>query len=175
MGLLSVVTIPLLSACQGGETPSAASKNSQTVTTQSSAKTESTSTTRSVAQTTSKEEVKEPMKTYEVGALLEAANQRDTKKVKEILQDTTYQVDEVDTEGNTPLNIAVHNNDIEIAKALIEAVGLREGNQLYQDIVKLLMENGADQSIKDNSGRTAMDYANQKGYTEISKILAQYN
>lgn len=32
--------------------------------------------------------------------------------------------------------------------ALIEAVGLREGNQLYQDIVKLLMENGADQSIK---------------------------
>ena len=46
--------------------------------------------------------------------------------------------------------------------ALIEAVGLREGNQLYQDIVKLLMENGADQSIKDNSGRTAMDYANQK-------------
>ncbi|MEO2522748.1 ankyrin repeat domain-containing protein, partial [Enterococcus faecalis] len=69
MGLLSVVTIPLLAACQGGETPSAASKNSQTVTTQSSAKTESTSTTRSVAQTTSKEEVKEPMKTYEVGAL----------------------------------------------------------------------------------------------------------
>ena len=39
MGLLSVVTIPLLAACQGGETPSAASKNSQTVTTQSSAKT----------------------------------------------------------------------------------------------------------------------------------------
>ena len=39
------------------------------------------------------------MKTYEVGALLEAANQRDTKKVKEILQDTTYQVDEVDTEA----------------------------------------------------------------------------
>lgn len=38
MGLLSVVTIPLLAACQGGETPSAASKNSQTVTTQSSAK-----------------------------------------------------------------------------------------------------------------------------------------
>lgn len=73
-----------------------------------------------MAQTTSKEEVKEPMKTYEVGALLEAANQRDTKKVKEILQDTTYQVDEVDTEGNTPLNIAVHNNDIEIAKALID-------------------------------------------------------
>ncbi len=78
MGLLSVVTIPLLAACQGGETPSAASKNSQTVTTQSSAKTESTSTTRSVAQTTSKVEVKEPMKTYEVGALLVAANQRDT-------------------------------------------------------------------------------------------------
>ncbi len=92
------------------------------MTTQSSAKTESTSTTRSVAQTTSKEEVKEPMKTYEVGALLEAANQRDTKKVKEILQNTTYQVDEVDTEGNTPLNIAVHNNDIEIAKALIDRV-----------------------------------------------------
>ena len=50
------------------------------MTTQSSAKTESTSTTRSVAQTTSKEEVKEPMKTYEVGALLEATNQRDTKE-----------------------------------------------------------------------------------------------
>jgi ABC-type microcin C transport system permease subunit YejB len=40
-----------------------------------------------------------------LNVILEAANQRDTKKVKEILQDTTYQVDEVDTEGNTPLNI----------------------------------------------------------------------
>ncbi|TKQ94166.1 ankyrin repeat domain-containing protein, partial [Enterococcus faecalis] len=49
------------------------------------------------------------MKTYEVGELLEAANQRDTKKVKEILQDSSYQLDEVDTEGNTPLNISVHN------------------------------------------------------------------
>lgn len=122
-------------------------KNSQTVTTQSSAKTESTSTTRSVAQTISKEEVKEPMKTYEVGALLEAANQRDTKKVKEILQNTTYQVDEVDTEGNTPLNIAVHNNDIEIAKALIDR--------------------GADINLQNSISDSPYLYAGAQGRTEI--------
>ena len=39
-------------------------------------------------------------------------------------------MDEVDTEGNTPLNIAVHNNDIEIAKALID----RDADNLQNSI-----------------------------------------
>ena len=93
-------------------------------------------------------------------ALIPAAEKGHLENVKMLLEDGQVDIDHQNNYGYT---------------ALIEAVGLREGNQLYQDIVKLLMENGADQSIKDNSGRTAMDYANQKGYTEISKILAQYN
>ena len=97
---------------------------------------------------------------YGGNALIPAAEKGHIDNVKLLLEDGREDIDFQNDFGYT---------------ALIEAVGLREGNQLYQDIVKLLMENGADQSIKDNSGRTAMDYANQKGYTEISKIFAQYN
>lgn len=55
--------------------------------------------------------------------------------------------------------------------ALIEAVALTSGEIKFQDIVKTLVDHGANISIRDNSGRTALDYARNKGYKEIENIL----
>lgn len=263
-GLFSIFcvgTILLLGACQGQQANSDASQVSTTRTMDSFSTTATTSEPSSTTQASEEKEVTQPVKNFEQGTLLAAAEQRNTDQVKEILQDPDYVIDEGDGENNTPLNIAVHNNDVEMAKALIdrgadinkqnnisdspylyagaqgrteilaymlahaepnlsvhnrfggnalipaaekghienvkllladgredidfqnnygytaliEAVGLREGTALYQEIVRVLMENGANQHITDNSGRTAMDYAVQNGYTEIRTILSEYN
>lgn len=255
--LVVVGTLLLLSACQTTQTKY--SKSTETVITSSVEKKISTETTTSQTQTTESEEI--IMKKYNPGSLLAAVNQKDTDLVEEILKTNDYDINEKDTEGNTPLNLAVHANEITIAKllidhqaniniqntmndssylyaaaqgkteilaymlenatpdltihnryggnglipaaekghienvklllaakqepinfqnnsgytALIEAVALRDGSKLYQDIIKLLLENGADQHIRDNSGRTALDYANQNGYEEMKEILTQNN
>ena len=38
-------------------------------------------------------------------------------------------------------------------------------------IVKLLLKHNADKSIKDNDGKTALDYANEKGFQDIAEVL----
>lgn len=55
--------------------------------------------------------------------------------------------------------------------ALLEAVILGDGGPTYQRIVTLLVDAGADLSIRDGNGKTAMDNAQSRGYSEIIKIL----
>lgn len=198
---------------------------------------------------------------YKPGALVIAVNEHDLKKVKLIINDSEYKIDELDSNQNTPLNLAVHNDDIEISKvlinngadiniqnnikdspylyagaegrteilremlkkaqpdlskhnrfggnalipaaekghienvkmllehgqedinyqnvfgytALIEVVALRESNQVYKDIIKILLEYGADQTLRDNSGKTALDYVIQKNDIELIKLLRRYS
>lgn len=259
-GVMIVGMLVILGACTENQDHSSSEETSSTNVSSSknSMTTEASNTENTQAIKESEEQT--AMKKYTTGSLLAAAEQRAIGSVEEILKKTDYVIDETDAQGNTPLNIAVHNNDIAMAKllidhqadinqqnsisdspylyaaaqgkteilaymlenatpdlavhnrfggnglipaaekghienvkllleagqepidfqndpgytALIEAVALRDGSKLYQDIVKLLMEHGADQDIRDNSGRTALDYAKQNGYTEIEKILEQY-
>ncbi|MHC5217248.1 ankyrin repeat domain-containing protein [Enterococcus sp. LJL128] len=196
---------------------------------------------------------------YEAGALLQAVAAGDLEKVQLIIGDSDYQIDEVNDKKETPLLIAVHNNQIEIAEqlmaagadinqqdeiqdspylyagaqgrteilkymleneepnqavvnrfggnalipaaekghlenvkllladgrsainhqnnygytALIEAVGLRDGSEVYQQIVAELLKYGADKNLRDNYGKTAADYAFALGYTQILDLLRE--
>ncbi|MGO3573607.1 MAG: ankyrin repeat domain-containing protein [Pseudolactococcus laudensis] len=204
---------------------------------------------------------KDIQKTFNPGSLIQAVSEGDIEKTKEILNSSDYQIDEINEKSETPLLIAVHNNQVAIAKllidaganvnqqdtiqdspylyagaegrteilsyilthatpdqtvnnryggnalipaaekghlenvkrlladkrvainyqnkfgytALIEAVGLRDGSQVYQDIVAELLRNGANPNIRDNSGRTALDYANQLGYSNIANMIKAAN
>lgn len=191
------------------------------------------------------------------GELIQAVENNDIEKVQEILKDTSYPINEMNNEKETPLLIATHDNHIEIAKllidagadinqqdsiqdsaylyagaqgkteiltymiehaepnqqivnryggntlipaaekghlnnvkllledgkvdidhqnnfgytALIEAVALTDGSEVYQQIVQELVSYSANKELRDNSNKTALDYAKEKGYTTMIKIL----
>ena len=71
--------------------------------------------------------------------------------VRYLLENGYFTVDERDPRGNTALIVAAQNNQIEIAQ--------------------LLLDRGASKSITDGSGKTAYDYAVEKGYEEIARLL----
>jgi ankyrin repeat protein len=56
--------------------------------------------------------------------------------------------------------------------ALLEAVILGDGSERYQQIVKILLDAGADPTIADNDGVTALGHAQANGYDEIVRILS---
>jgi ankyrin repeat protein len=91
-------------------------------------------------------------------ALIPAAEKGHIENVKLLLADGRVNIDLQNNPGYT---------------ALIEAVALRDGSQVYQDIVKLLIDAGADKTLKDNTGRTASDYAKELGYGNIYRMLQE--
>lgn len=59
--------------------------------------------------------------------------------------------------------------------ALIEAVVLGDGGEDHQKTVKLLVDAGANQSLTDRDGRTALDLAKERGYDAIVTLLNTAN
>lgn len=70
---------------------------------------------------------------------------------------------------NTTIDIN-HVNDLGWT-ALMEAVLFGNGSPTYQDIVETLLEAGADPSIADDEGVTAIEHAQARGHTEIARLL----
>lgn len=247
---LSILLV-FLSACSNNEVTKVSDITEQTQISSSQSTTQKIENSTSLSETTVR---------YESGSLLNAVETKDLTQVKEIVSSENYQINEQNEKGETPLLIATHNNDVDIAKvlidagadvnkqdniedsaylyaaaqgkteilayiienttpnqsiynrfggnaiipaaekghldnvklllqdgkvdinhqnnygytALIEAVALRDGSKVYQEIVSELLKNGADKTLKDNSGRTAEDYASQLGYETILKLLQQY-
>jgi ankyrin repeat protein len=55
--------------------------------------------------------------------------------------------------------------------ALLEAVSLGDGSKRYQQIVTILLDAGADASIADREGITALQHAQRRGQREVARIL----
>jgi uncharacterized protein len=55
--------------------------------------------------------------------------------------------------------------------ALLEAVILGDGSKRYQQIVTILLDAGADASIADRDGVTALQHAERRGQREVTRIL----
>ena len=64
-----------------------------------------------------------------------------------------------------------HVNDLGWT-ALLEAVILGDGGRRHQEIVRILLAAGADPTIADKNGVTALEHARLKGYAVIARILA---
>ena len=63
-----------------------------------------------------------------------------------------------------------HVNDLGWT-ALLEAVILGDGSDTYQEIVRILLAAGADRSIADNDGVTALEHAVTMEQSEVVSIL----
>ncbi|KGN40269.1 ankyrin [Knoellia aerolata DSM 18566] len=63
-----------------------------------------------------------------------------------------------------------HVNDLGWT-ALLEAVVLGDGGATHQEVVRVLLAAGADRSIADKDGVTALEHARTRGYTAMAAIL----
>ncbi len=55
--------------------------------------------------------------------------------------------------------------------ALMEAVVLGDGKRDFQEVVKLLVDAGADKANGDRDGVTPLEHARARGYAEIVILL----
>ena len=88
-------------------------------------------------------------------AVIPASDRSHVEYVREILK-TGIDVDHVNRLGWT---------------ALLEAVILGDGGPVHQEIVRLLVDAGADRAIADEDGVTALEHARERGYAEMVRIL----
>ncbi|MEV7416355.1 ankyrin repeat domain-containing protein [Streptomyces sp. NPDC089919] len=76
--------------------------------------------------------------------------------VRAVLRETDIDVDHVNRLGWT---------------ALLEAVILGDGGAAHREIVELLLAAGADPLLADGEGVTALEHAEQRGFTAIAEVL----
>lgn len=94
---------------------------------------------------------------YNGTGLIRAAERGHARIIRRLLQ-TDIEVDHVNRLGWT---------------ALLEAVILGEGGRAHIRTVQLLVDGGADASIPDESGTTALEHARRRGFVEIERILRE--
>lgn len=78
-------------------------------------------------------------------------------------------VDYVRRVVDTPIDIN-HVNDLGWT-ALLEVVILGDGSADHVEIVKILIDSGADPTIADNGGVTAVQHATRRGFDQIAAVL----
>lgn len=76
--------------------------------------------------------------------------------VRELLEKTDINVNHTNFVGWTPL---------------LEAIVLNDGGEKQQQIVKLLLDHGANPHMTDKYGKTPLELAREKGYHEIAELL----
>jgi len=90
-------------------------------------------------------------------ALIPAAHHGHVETVRELLQ-TATDIDHVNNLGWT---------------ALLEAVILGDGGPVYYEIVKLLLDAGADAEIADSDGISPLMHAQNRSYAGIVELLSR--
>ncbi|USK96353.1 ankyrin repeat domain-containing protein [Bacillus tropicus] len=91
-------------------------------------------------------------------ALIPASEHGYIDVIKELLTRTNIDVNHVNNLGWT---------------ALMEAIVLNNGNETQQQVIRLLIEHGADVNIPDNDGFTPLEHARAHNFEEIEKILIE--
>ena len=108
----------------------------------------------------------------------------DKDDITKILIDHNADVDGRDASGNTALIGVAFKGNVEVAKFLIEkganvnAINKTGVSPLIfaamynqKSMIDLLIKNGVDKTVKDAAGKTASDYAEEKGFSIVHKLL----
>ena len=135
---------------------------------------------------TPKEETKE-MEVFEAGSLIQAVMNNDSELTKRILEDKTYNINEVNQQNESALLIATHNNFVEIAKVLIDhgadvnqqdniqdSPYLYAGAQGKTEILAYMLKNSQpNQQIYNRFGGNTIIPAAEKGHLDTVKLLLE--
>ena len=95
---------------------------------------------------------------YDGTGLIRAADRGHVRIVEKLLE-TRTDVDHVNNLGWT---------------ALLEAIILGKGDARHTEVVRLLVEGGADPNLPDREGVTPLGHARANGYDEMAGILEEY-
>jgi ankyrin repeat protein len=108
----------------------------------------------------------------------------DQEEVAQVLIKHNAKIDDCDASGNTALLGVCYKGNEVIANHLIEnGANINAKNNkgltplifsvMYnrEAIVRLLIDQGADKLIKDIDGKTAYDYAKEKGFKHLEELL----
>jgi ankyrin repeat protein len=90
-------------------------------------------------------------------ALIPACERGHVEIVEYLLNETTVDVNHVNNLGWT---------------CLLEAIILSDGGERHQEIVRMVIEHGADVNIADKNGVSPLAHARSRGFTEIEELLA---
>lgn len=94
---------------------------------------------------------------YNGSALIPACERGHVETVRLLANTKDYPIDHVNRLGWT---------------ALMEAVVLGDGGKKQQEVVQILKDAGADLTIPDKDGVSALQHAKKRGFREIAKILS---
>lgn len=119
--------------------------------------------------------------------LLHMAITRNSQEVFNYLLYCDIDVNKLDNDGKTPLHYSTAYNNFDFTKLLLDSKGIEKGikdrygnnpmwvavfnSRGYYDVVRLLIEHGVDAHSKNNSGRSASDFAKQIEDEELIEIL----
>lgn len=127
------------------------------------------------------------MEIFEVGSLIQAVMNNDSELTKRILEDKTYNINEVNQQNESALLIATHNNFVEIAKVLIDhgadvnqqdniqdSPYLYAGAQGKTEILAYMLKNSQpNQQIYNRFGGNTIIPAAEKGHLDTVKLLLE--
>ena len=117
---------------------------------------------------------------------VDKGRERETYEIFMLLIESGAEIFDVGASGKDILVSAALHDNLLIMKYLVEerhfnvntisytgktALIYTASNNLTE-MTEYLLSKGADKSIKDTDGKTALDYANEKGYMEIIKLLS---
>lgn len=124
------------------------------------------------------------------GALLALASKANFGIIAKMLMEAGIDVNWQDAAGDTALHIAARFGNVECARVLVEGTKDQKADIEIQEstyewtpldvaavdghieVVKLLVEAGADVGKADSSGWTAREHAALRGHTQIARLLA---
>lgn len=127
------------------------------------------------------------MEIFEAGSLIQAVTNNDNELTKRILEDKTYNINEVNQQNESALLIATHNNFVEIAKVLIDhgadvnqqdniqdSPYLYAGAQGKTEILAYMLKNSQpNQQIYNRFGGNTIIPAAEKGHLDTVKLLLE--
>lgn len=118
-----------------------------------------------------------------ISKLTLAVSENNVENVTKYIREK-YNLNGFNTDGNTPLGVAVQGGNIKIARLLIDNGAkvnapdvdsviplhhaVKSGNK---EMTVFLIGKGGDINLKDNSGMTSLHYNAQQGNSEITRIL----
>jgi ankyrin repeat protein len=129
---------------------------------------------RAVSNATSASEIKHILLLLKYGAQINSTNVYNQTPLMLAVKYGFYQATETLLQQKADPNIQDIQGNTALHDACDYQIGYQDKYILRENIIKLLLQYGADPSIKNNKDQTALDRAQSNGYTHLVKLMRNF-